>query len=89
MEIFPIWLAFSVAVGMIASNKGRSGFGWFVLAMLISPLIAGIFVLIVPNLKRAAGEPTPETHVRCPDCREFVLRDARVCKHCGCKLIPQ
>lgn len=32
---------------------------------------------------------SPDTHVRCPDCRELVLRDARVCKHCGCKLIPQ
>ena len=33
--------------------------------------------------------PTPETHVMCPDCRELVLKDARVCKHCGCKLVPQ
>lgn len=32
---------------------------------------------------------TPETHVRCPDCREFVLRDARKCKHCGSALVPQ
>lgn len=33
--------------------------------------------------------PTPETHVKCPDCAELVKREARVCKHCGCKLIPQ
>lgn len=33
--------------------------------------------------------PRPETHVRCPDCRELVLRGARVCKHCGCRLVPQ
>ena len=32
---------------------------------------------------------SPETHVKCPDCRELVLIDAKVCKHCGCKLIPQ
>ena len=32
---------------------------------------------------------TPETHVRCPDCRELVLRDARKCKHCGSALVPQ
>lgn len=31
---------------------------------------------------------TPETHVRCPDCRELVRMDARVCKHCGAKLVP-
>ena len=33
--------------------------------------------------------PSPETHVKCPDCRELVLKDARQCKHCGCTLIPQ
>lgn len=33
--------------------------------------------------------PTPETHVRCPDCRELILKEARKCKHCGCRLIPQ
>lgn len=34
-------------------------------------------------------KPTPETHVKCPDCAELVRREARVCKHCGCRLIPQ
>ena len=34
-------------------------------------------------------EPTPQTHVRCPECRELVRHDARKCKHCGCALIPQ
>lgn len=33
--------------------------------------------------------PTPETHVRCPDCRELVYMDASVCKHCNCVLVPQ
>jgi len=32
---------------------------------------------------------TPATHVKCPDCAELVRREARVCKHCGCKLVPQ
>ena len=36
-----------------------------------------------------APGPTPETHSRCPDCKELVLKEARVCKHCGCKLVPQ
>lgn len=33
--------------------------------------------------------PTGDTHVKCPDCAELVKREARVCKHCGCKLVPQ
>jgi len=39
--------------------------------------------------RRAADRPSPRTHCRCPDCRELVLLEARVCKHCGCTLIPQ
>lgn len=35
------------------------------------------------------GIATPQTHVRCPDCRELVRKDARKCKHCGTHLIPQ
>ena len=42
----------------------------------------------MPNLKDRLAKPTPETHVKCPDCKEFVLRDARKCKHCGTALIP-
>jgi len=30
-----------------------------------------------------------ETHVKCPDCRELVFRDASKCKHCGTALVPQ
>ena len=31
---------------------------------------------------------TPETHVRCPDCKELVRHDAIRCKHCGVGLTP-
>lgn len=57
-----------------------------------------IFLLItVPlHLIYAAitGRPTEKkpnawTHVKCPDCKELVLKEANICKHCGCKLIPQ
>ena len=37
----------------------------------------------------ALMKPSARTHVKCPDCRELVLRDARVCKHCKCRLEPQ
>jgi rRNA maturation protein Nop10 len=38
----------------------------------------------------SGGNPaiSPKTHLKCPDCREFVLKDARKCKHCGCALTP-
>ena len=36
-----------------------------------------------------AEQPTPDTHVHCPDCRELVRKDAKICKHCRCQLTPQ
>lgn len=52
---------------------------------LIGLLIGFIYTLARNKIKSI---PTPETHVKCPDCRELVLKDALKCKHCGCKLIP-
>jgi hypothetical protein len=88
MTFFFFWFTFAIIVGVIASSRERSGFGWFLLAMVISPLLALILVALLPSLKPVQGAPTPETHVKCPDCAEFVLKEAKVCKHCGCKLVP-
>jgi hypothetical protein len=46
--IFVFWAAFSVAVGVFASvRRNRNGFGWGLLAMVISPLLAGVFCAIL------------------------------------------
>jgi hypothetical protein len=88
MEIFVFWFLFSIAVAVLASNRGRSGFLWFIFSILLSPLLGVIFVLVMENLKDIEDKPNPNTHVRCPDCRELVRNDARKCKHCGVSLIP-
>lgn len=41
------------------------------------------------DVETALLKPSSKTHIKCPDCRELVLRDARVCKHCGLRLEPQ
>jgi hypothetical protein len=91
MEVFIVWLLFAALVGAIASSRGRSGFGFFLLSVVLSPLIGLIFVLLA---KARPSTPdgeiiTTDTHVRCPDCRELVRADARKCKHCGTALVPQ
>lgn len=45
--------------------------------------------VIPADSPRALEIATLDSHVKCPDCRELVLRDARKCKHCGCGLVPQ
>jgi len=88
MEVFIFWLGFSIAVGILASRRGRSGIGWFLFSIFLSPLLGVIFVLVLRKLKVDFNTATPDTHVRCPDCRELIRIDARKCKHCGCSLIP-
>ena len=43
-----IWLVLSAVVGYIAGTKHRSSVGWFIGAILISPLVAGIVILVIP-----------------------------------------
>jgi hypothetical protein len=47
MGIAFFWIAFSVVVGVAANARGRDGVGWFFLALLISPLIALLLVLVM------------------------------------------
>jgi len=87
MEFAIFWFLFSALCGVMASKAGRSGFGYFILACLISPIICFLLLAILGKVKEEG--PSPETHIRCPDCAEYILKEAKVCKHCGCKLVPQ
>jgi hypothetical protein len=51
MTILIFWLCLAFAVGAAASSRGRSGFGWFLLSAILSPLIGLILVLVLPNLR--------------------------------------
>lgn len=94
MEWLAFWIIACVIVGIVAGSNGRSGFGYFVLSLFISPVLGGLLVLGLGKSAAATagadaeGKPTPKTHVRCPDCRELVRMDARKCKHCGTALPP-
>ena len=91
MEIVGFWILLSVAIGFWAAKKGRSWFMWMLLSLFVSPLIAGIFLAIASNNTEPAQAQRNMhlTHVRCPDCRELVLKEASKCKHCGTRLVPQ
>jgi hypothetical protein len=43
------WAAGAIIVGVAANTRGRSGGGWFLLACVISPLLAGLLVLALPR----------------------------------------
>ena len=54
MLILILWLAFAVLVGTAANARGRSGLGWLVLAVLLSPLVAGVILALLPDLRTRA-----------------------------------
>jgi hypothetical protein len=87
LEIALFWLAFVILTTVVASSKGRSTIGWFLLSLFFG-IFALILVALFPSLKKDPLAVTPETHVRCSECREFVFMDATKCKHCGIKLVP-
>lgn len=96
MEMVFGWFVLACIVGYWAHTKGRTAFGWTMLSLFLSPLIGGFIVAVLPKTGDAAaprdeaGNPmTSATHVRCPDCRELIRRDASKCKHCSTALVPQ
>jgi hypothetical protein len=65
VEIVFAWLLFSVLVAVLASSRGRSGFGFFLLAAIISPLLAVIVLLVMKDLKaEVVREDTRRDHER-------------------------
>lgn len=80
------WLVCAGVSAAIASSKGRSVFGWFLLGCLIS-IFAVILVAVLPSKKKApvivGGEvATAATHIHCPKCMGLVNKKAAVCMHC-------
>ena len=61
MELLVFWLLLSAAIGAAAASKGRSGIGFFLLSLILSPLIGGFIALIVPRIG-----PTPVQLVNPP-----------------------
>jgi hypothetical protein len=55
MEIAFLWFAFAIVVGVAADARGRHGVGWFFLALIISPVIAFLLVLV---MRRQETAPT-------------------------------
>ena len=88
MEILFIWIALSILAGWIAEQKGRSGVGFFFLALVLSPLIGLIAAAAVSknDTALAAVDLREGKLCRCPQCAELVLIDAIKCKHCGSAL---
>lgn len=88
MAIILFWLFFSFCVGAFAQHRGRSGGGYGLLALLISPLIAFIVVLALgPNREGIESDAISSGAMRkCPHCAELVKAEANLCRYCHSEL---
>jgi len=87
------WIGFAIVVAIAAGNKGRNPVGWALLAFVISPLLAGLFLLVVRDLKTekeaqlATLQRNGDTKA-CPRCAENVKKATLVCRFCGFEFPP-
>jgi hypothetical protein len=44
-----LWLPLSVVVGVVANKRGRFGFGWFLLSVIVTPIVTGLLLLALPR----------------------------------------
>jgi hypothetical protein len=73
----------AILCAIVAGAKKHSIPLWFI-AGLFFPVVAPVVIIFFRQ-----APPGPSTHAKCPDCKEFIRKDAIVCKHCGCKVTPQ
>ncbi|WP_050801810.1 hypothetical protein [Shewanella sp. HN-41] len=88
MFMFLGWLILAILVGVYANTKGRSGLGFFLLAVVFSPLIGFIIALVMSPVKGVieANAIQSGDMKKCPDCAELVKAEAKICKHCRAEL---
>lgn len=51
---FALWILFAFGIAAWASSRGRSPWGFFFLALIFSPILAGVVLLIMQDLTQKA-----------------------------------
>lgn len=75
MNFVVIYIIFVALIGYWASTVGRNVVLCVLGAILFSPLVVAIYLLIAGKSKNMFK--------KCPSCAELVKKEAVICKHCN------
>lgn len=76
------WFVLAIACAFFANKKGRDFGRWFVISLLLSPLIGFVLLLLMQDVSEQTALEDGLLK-KCTSCAELIKTEAVKCKHCG------
>lgn len=80
-----VWIVLSLLVAIVATKKGRSFIAFLLLALITSPLISAIILLVLGDDNATVTQRDVKKGIskKCPQCAETVKVEAKICRYCN------